>query len=332
MARRALGPARLQLVNAIHAALHTSDGALLVACSGGADSLALAAAATVVAGRRSCSLAAVVVDHGLQAESAAAATDAAAQLSAFGIDDVRVLPVSVGDVGGPEAAARAARYAALRAEAARTGSTVLLGHTLDDQAETVLLGLARGSGIRSLAGMASRIGPFLRPFLDVPRSVTEAACGELGVMPWRDPHNADPTYARARVRHRVLPLLEAELGPGIAAALARTAELAREDADLLDRLAADSQADVMVAGELDCAGLANLPPALRSRVLRTWLDARGARDLGQVHVAAVEALVVDWHGQGAIDVPGLAVRRVAGRLTAVGDAPQSVRLRTPSPS
>ncbi len=225
------------------------------------------------------------------------------------------LSVSVGDSGGPEASARDARYAALRAEAARTGSTVLLGHTLDDQAETVLLGLARGSGTRSLAGMATRVGPFLRPLLGLPRAVTEAACVELGVTPWRDPHNADPTYARSRVRHRVLPVLEAELGPGIAVALARTAELARDDADLVDQLAAEARAGLLVGGGLDCAGLVELPRALRGRVIRDWLGVNGARDVGQLHVTAVEALVIDWHGQDRIDVPGLAVRRVAGRLT-----------------
>jgi tRNA(Ile)-lysidine synthase len=315
VARRALGPARLQLVNATRAALNASDTALLVACSGGADSLALASAASVVAQRQSRRIAAVVVDHGLQSGSAAVAEGAAVQLEALGVEDVRVLSVSVGDSGGPEAAAREARYLALGAEAARTGSTVLLGHTLDDQAETVLLGLARGSGTRSLAGMARRVGPFLRPLLGVPRAVTEAACLELGVTPWRDPHNADPTYARTRVRHRVLPVLEAELGPGIATALARTAGLARDDADLLDRLAAEAHQRVLFAGTLDCEGLAGLPRALRGRVIRDWLGVNGASDLGQAHVAAIEALVVDWHGQGAIDVPGLAVRRVAGRLT-----------------
>ena len=308
----------MQLVNGIEAALSAADTALLVACSGGADSLALAGAAGVVARRQSRPLAAVVVDHGLQFRSAAVAAAAAVQLEALGVDDVRVLSVSVGDsgdAGGPEAAARDARYAVLRAEAARAGSTVLLGHTLDDQAETVLLGLARGSGTRSLAGMATRVGPFLRPLLGIPRAVTEAACLELGISPWRDPHNADPTYARSRVRHRVLPVMEAELGPGIAAALARTAGLARDDADLLDRLAAEAQPSVLVDGTLDCEGLADLPRALQGRIIRTWLGVNGARDLGQAHVAAVEALVVDWHGQGPIDVPGLSVRRLAGRLT-----------------
>ncbi len=316
MARRALGPAGLQLVNAVHAALTPADTALLVACSGGADSLALAAAASIVASRWDLPLTAAVVDHSLQADSAAVAAHASSQLSALGVPDVHVLSASIGrSDDGPEAAARKARYAVLRVEADRSSSTVLLGHTLDDQAETVLLGLARGSGIRSLAGMAPRVAGFLRPLLGLPRAVTEAACREFGLTPWRDPHNADPTYARSRVRHSVLPVLESELGPGIAAALARTAELARDDADLVDQLAAEVQPNVLVAGELDCMALAGLPRSLRRRVIRNWLEVQGGRDLGQVHVVAVEALVVDWHGQGAIDVPGLAVRRVAGRLT-----------------
>ncbi|HET9649107.1 MAG TPA: TilS substrate-binding domain-containing protein, partial [Microlunatus sp.] len=184
-----------------------------------------------------------------------------------------------------------------------------------DQAETVLLGLARGSGPRSLAGMAARAGIFLRPLLDVPRAVTAAACAELGLRTWTDPHNTDPSYARSRVRSTVLPVLEAELGGGIAEALARTAALAREDADLLDRIAADTLASVAVGADLDCEALATVPAALRRRVLRSWLQAGGGRDLGHVHLVAVDALVIDWHGQGPIDVPGLSVRRASGRLT-----------------
>ena len=142
--------------------------------------------------------------------------------------------------GGPEAAARTARYAALQSEAAGRQATIWLGHTLDDQAESVLLGLARGSGPRSLAGMAARTGRLVRPLLGLRRSVTEQACAELDLDPWRDPHNDDPRFARVRVRRTVLPTLEAELGPGVAEALARTAALVRDDADLLDGLAAEA--------------------------------------------------------------------------------------------
>jgi tRNA(Ile)-lysidine synthase len=162
--------------------------------------------------------------------------------------------------------------------------------------------------------MAPRRGRFLRPLLGVSRADTAAACREAGLEPWLDPHNADPTYARSRVRQTVLPVLEAELGPGIVEALARTAALAREDADLLDSLAADARAGVELGDELDCEGLTRLPGALRRRVLLHWLTDGGARDLALAHVTSVDALVVDWHGQGPVQVPGLSVVRREGRL------------------
>lgn len=317
MARRALGPATLTLVRAVETALTEEDRCLLVACSGGPDSLALAQAAVHAGRRRGGPVAAVVVDHGLQQESAQQAADAAEELRALGLADVLVRAVEVRPSGGGvEAAARAARYRALEEIAAPRHATVLLGHTRDDQAETVLLGLARGSGVRSLAGMAPRSGPggrWLRPLLGVGRSVTEEACRENDLVPWRDPHNQDPAFARVRVRQTVLPTLEAELGPGIAEALARTAALARDDADLLDRLAAE--ADPGTAA-LDCAVVDALPPALRRRVLARWLRLEhGLGDLSAGHLCALDELLTDWHGQLGVDLPGgVRVRRVSGRL------------------
>jgi tRNA(Ile)-lysidine synthase len=159
--------------------------------------------------------------------------------------------------------------------------------------------------------MAVRSGRYLRPLIGVRRSVTAQVCAELDLEPWQDPHNRDAAYARVRVRSRVLPLLEAELGPGVAEALSRTAELLRDDADLLDRLASEAHPP----GEtLECGRLAELPPALRRRVIRRWLLARGAVDVAQVHVLRVEGLVTDWHGQLGADLPGVRVRREAGRL------------------
>jgi tRNA(Ile)-lysidine synthase len=329
MARRLLGPASLAVVRSLEEALSEaalsgaalSDTAvdarprpLLVACSGGPDSLALAAATAQVSRRRGGrSVSAVVVDHGLQAGSAETATRAHDQLVGLGFDDVLVSRVSV-DLSsgrGPEAAARQSRYALLDAEATRRDATVLLGHTLDDQAESVLLGLARGSGTRSLAGMAVRSGRYLRPLLTLRRATTEQACAELGLEPWHDPHNADGAYARSRVRSKVLPLLEAELGPGVAEALARTAQLARDDADLLDSLAADAEP---TGDTLDCAHLGDLPAALRRRVIRRWLLASGAPEVTFQHVLRVEELVTRWHGQSAANLPGVRVSRVAGRL------------------
>jgi tRNA(Ile)-lysidine synthase len=194
---------------------------------------------------------------------------------------------------------------------------VLIAHTLDDQAETVLLGLARGSGTRSLAGMPPRAGHLLRPFLHIRRETTEQACAEQGLDPWQDPHNTDRRFTRVRVRETVLPTLETELGPGVAEALARTAELLRDDTELLDRLAAEAYRTAEGLGgtdTLDCTALESQPPALRRRILRLWLMAHGIGDLTLRHISAVESLVIGWHGQKSIQVPGATVTRHAGRL------------------
>jgi tRNA(Ile)-lysidine synthase len=286
------------------------DALVLVACSGGADSLALAAATAFLAPRQHLRAGAVVVDHGLQPESDAVARKAADACRELGLDPVRLVGVTVGTDGGPEAAARTARYEALDAEADRLGAdVVLLGHTRDDQAETVLLGLARGSGARSLAGMSPVAGRLRRPFLELSRATTLAACTAQGMTPWQDPHNDDPAYTRVRVRHEVLPVLEDALGPGVSAALARTAGLLRADADALDALAADlSQTALRRDGvhvECSVAALDSEPQALRTRVLRLAALAAGSRatDLTAGHVAAVDALITDWRGQRWIDLP-----------------------------
>jgi tRNA(Ile)-lysidine synthase len=208
---------------------------VLVACSGGADSLALAGALAFEAARSGHRAGGITVDHGLQEGSDERAADVVRTMAGLGLDPVEAVRVVVGQSGGPEAAAREARYAALADAAARHRATaVLLGHTLDDQAETVLLGLARGSGARSLAGMAKAAGRYRRPLLDLDRDLIRRACLAMGLAPWDDPHNGDPVFARARIRRDVLPVLEKELGPGVAAALARTARMLRDDADALD--------------------------------------------------------------------------------------------------
>jgi len=218
---------------------------------------------------------------------------------------VRTVTVTVTGPGGPEAAARAARYAALDETAADVGAAaVLLGHTLDDQAETVLLGLARGSGPRSLAGMPPRRGIFFRPLLGVRRSVTAAACAALGLTAWSDPHNADRRFARVRVRLDALPALEAALGPGVTEALARTADRLRDDAEVLETIAASERGRDDTA--MSAASLAVLPGAVRTRVLRSAAVEAGcpAGALTAAHVARVEELVTDWHGQRGVDLPG----------------------------
>lgn len=286
-----------------------------VGLSGGADSLALTAVAAALKPTT-----ALIVDHGLQPGSAEVAATAAAQARKLGCVDAQVISVQVGTDGGPEAAARTARYDAL--DAARGGAPVLLAHTLDDQAETVLLGLGRGSGPRSIAGMQVWDPPWGRPLLAVRRADTVAACAELGLTPWQDPHNTDPRYTRVRLRTEVLPLLEDVLAGGVAPALARTAAALREDNDALDALAAGHLAALRTGDGLTVAGLEDLPVALRRRVIRGWLLGVGATELTDVQLRAVDALVGDWHGQGGAAVSSslryqrLVVTRRAGLLTA----------------
>jgi tRNA(Ile)-lysidine synthase len=279
---------------------------VLVACSGGADSLALLSAAVFEARSAPWSVVGVTVDHGLHDASAEITTKVVGQMAVLGADETASIRVDVEAAGhGVEAAARQARYAVLEEIAERYGSaTVLLGHTLDDQAETVLLGLARGSGGRSLAGMRRSFGVFRRPLLDLSRAQTEQACRAQGIEWWTDPANDDPRYARSRVRHTVLPVLEAELGPGVTSALARTADLLRADVELLDGLAATAYAALDRPLAVDA--LLALAPAVRSRVLRMAALAAGARDadLFHEHIRALDALLTDWHGQGPVDLPG----------------------------
>jgi tRNA(Ile)-lysidine synthase len=279
---------------------------VVVACSGGADSLALLAATVFEGGKAGWHVLGATVDHGLQEDSAAHAARVVEQMAALGASETLSARVRVEAGGlGPEAAARQARYAVLEEVAERFGAaTVLLGHTRDDQAETVLLGLARGSGGRSLAGMRRSFDRYRRPLLDLGRSDTVTACQVEGIEFWEDPHNADPRFARSRVRARVLPLLEEELGPGVTEALARTADQLRADIELLDDVADAAYAEL--GGTLPVEALEAQPPSLRRRVLRLAALAAGspASELFHEHVLAMEALVTDWHGQKWVDLPG----------------------------
>jgi tRNA(Ile)-lysidine synthase len=306
------------------------DQPVLVACSGGADSLALLAA-TVFEGRKAgWHVVGVTVDHGLQHGSADHADRVVGQMTELGADQTVSVSVTVDGRGrGIEAAAREARYAVLTDMAERTSaSVVLLGHTLDDQAETVLLGLTRGSGGRSIAGMRSGFGPFRRPLLGVTRAQTEAACVAEGIEFWDDPHNTDPRFTRARIRHRVMPVLEEELGPGVAEALARTAEMLQSDLESLDDAAESLLAEHGAEGGLDVSWLAALHAALRHRVLRLAALRAGApaSELFRVHVLEVDRLVSDYRGQRWVDLPGhVRAVREGGRvrmrrMTAADDA------------
>jgi tRNA(Ile)-lysidine synthase len=278
-----------------------------VALSGGPDSLALTAVAAQLRPTT-----ALIVDHGLQPGSAAVAETARTRAVALGCVDTRVLCVNVGNDGGPEAAARAARYAAL---AAYREGPVLLAHTLDDQAETVLLGLGRGSGARSIAGMRPYDPPWCRPLLGVRRAVTHAACHELGLTAWQDPHNADRRFTRTRLRLEVLPLLENVLGGGVAEALARTATALRADTELIDTLAAQALPEVKAGAGLQARALAALPDPVRRRVIRGWLLAGGATGLTDKQIRGVDTLVTSWRGQGGVAVgsPLRGERLIAGR-------------------
>lgn len=287
----------------IRSAVHTFAGRQLgdpenwcVALSGGADSLALTAAAAAV-----LPTTALIVDHGLQSGSAGVAETARRHAMDLGCVAAQILTVDVGVEGGPEGAARSARYTAL--EQARGGAPVLIGHTLDDQAETVLLGLGRGSGPRSIAGIRPYDPPWCRPLLGLPRQDTEAACAELGLTPWRDPHNVDRRFTRARLRSEVLPLLEEILNGGVAAALARTATALQEDGEVLDGLAAEAGERARVGDGLSVAELRGLPDAIRRRVIRSWLLRAGASGLSDKQIRAVDALVTAWRGQGGVAVP-----------------------------
>ena len=326
-----LKPAVAEIRLAVRSALaDLAEGStVVVALSGGADSLALAAATAFEAAKRRMPVTSVTVDHGLQDASAEVAARAARIAAGLGIEAL-VVRVDVDGDGGPEAAARAARYRVLRDAAADVGaSAVLLGHTLDDQAETVLLGLARGSGAASLQGMAPAREDedglrWLRPLLGVRRETTRAFCTASALDPWDDPHNLDDRFARVRVRETVLPVIEAELGPGIAEALARTAEQLREDAEAFDEMIHETIEDIVEHAEagisVSVAALAANPAALRNRIIRFVVDSEFGVSLTRTQTVEVARLVTDWTGQGPIDLPGCSAVRRGGQLVFTASA------------
>jgi tRNA(Ile)-lysidine synthase len=300
-----------------------------VACSGGADSVALAAATAFECLRTGRPAAFATVDHGLQDGSDEQARRVADLGYELGFDPVELIRVVVGVAGGPEAAARDARYAALLG----SPDLLLLGHTADDQAETVLLGLGRGSGPRSIAGMRQDRDGLLRPFLRLRRRDTAAACLALGLPVWDDPHNRDSRFRRVRLRTEVIPLLEDVLAGGVTAALARTAEQLQDDLDALDQLAtavlaqassgpgadrAKSGAAEAQTETLEIGPLQGQPRAVLRRVLKSWVERAGSGQLAASHVAELDRLVTDWRGQGPIDLPsGIRVARSSGRLVLI---------------
>ena len=289
-----------------------------IGVSGGADSLALAAAAKLESKNFSIDLVAVIVDHGLQANSAEIAEFAKQQLIKLGFQDIFVGRASVQITDGLEASARRARYKVFQQAIETYGpNTFLLGHTKNDQAEGVLLGLARGSGTKSLSGMQEVSGIFVRPLLGIDRATTEIACHESNIEYWVDPHNSNQDFTRVRVRDNILPLLENDIGPGIIDALARSAKILREDAIALDEWAENifRQVEPM---DIEISILATLPVAVRSRVLRMAIYAAGAPagSISAAHLEPIEAFVSDWRGQGHTSLPGgVKVCRISGRLS-----------------
>ncbi|MBC7462991.1 MAG: tRNA lysidine(34) synthetase TilS [Actinobacteria bacterium] len=291
---------------------------VIVACSGGADSLALSHALAQEAPKFAISVIGITIDHQLQLNSGGQARRVLEQFADMAISPAEAIQVRVDLTDGLESSARRARYLALGLASEKYGARkIFLGHTRDDQAETVLLGLGRGSGVRSLSGMAADTGRYLRPLLGITRLQTEAACAEVGLMPWSDPHNDDLSLVRVRVRKQVIPVLESALGPGVRAALARSAALSRDDADALDGWAT-REFQTLEANSLDIRALAALPRAIRTRVIRLAIYRAGtpAGTLSADHVAAVEALVSNWHGQGEVSLPGgVKAGRLSGRLS-----------------
>lgn len=295
---------------------------ILVACSGGADSLALAAAAQFEGARAGIPVGAVIIEHGLQTATKDVATATAKLLADLGLSPVLVREVEVSTdpaAGGTEAAARTARYDELAIAAeALDAKFVMLGHTLDDQAETVLLGLTRGSGPRSIAGMQSTNGLWMRPLLGIRRETTEDFCRDSGLDFWVDPHNSDEKFTRVRIRRNVLPLLEDELGPGVATALARTAEILSEDLAYFEGQALTEFQRLAKVGStaIDFAvdDLASLPKVIRVRVFQKALELLGQQN-SRTHLSAVNELIENWHGQKELTLPGVRVVRKGELLT-----------------
>ena len=320
--RKRLSPAQGLIRLAVRTSLtsNTKPGQkLLVAVSGGADSLALAAACEFEAKKLGVKIAAAVIDHSLQKGSDKVAAQTAKTLVALGFEEVVVKKIAVGKAGGPEAAARSARYTALETIRQKTKSHfIVLGHTSSDQAETVLLGLVRGSGSKSLSGMSEKTGFLLRPLLGIERATTETFCKDSGIKYWSDPQNKDEKFLRVMIRKHVLPFLEKQLGGSVAASLVRTSDQLREDNAYLESQADKSfkkYAKVSGSGiSIDAKALEKLPAAILNRVIKKALDSFGSES-SRTHVLAVSDLVLSWHGQKPLALPGVRVVRKGNTIS-----------------
>ena len=309
-------PALWQIRKAVKPWLSDSAQPVLFGCSGGTDSMALAVALFIESSNTK--VIPIVIDHGLQDGSAQITSQTIDRLKQIGFTQVESARAQVTMTDGLEASARRARYQLFNQFIdTYQPKYFLLAHTLNDQAENVLLGLARGSGTRSLSGMAEQSNIYIRPLLKISREITTAACDEAQLQIWSDPHNEDLRFSRVKTRLNVLPTLEANLGPGITNALARSADLLRDDADALDGFALEyfNQVDQF---NLDVKDLERLPKAIRTRVLRLAIYRAGAPvgSLSAEHIASSEALISDWHGQKEVSLPGnVKLLRNSGRIT-----------------
>ena len=320
--RKRLSPAQGLIRLAVRTSLtsNTKPGQkLLIAVSGGADSLALAAACEFEAKKLGVKIAAAVIDHSLQNNSDKVAAQTSKTLASLGFEEVVVKKIAVGKAGGPEAAARTARYTALETLRQKTKSHfIVLGHTSSDQAETVLLGLVRGSGSKSLSGMSEKTGVLLRPLLGIERATTEAFCKDSGIKYWSDPQNKDEKFLRVMIRKHVLPFLEKQLGGSVAASLVRTSDQLREDNTYLESQADKSfkkYAKVSGSGiSFDAKAIEKLPAAIVNRVIKKALDGFGSES-SRTHVLAVSDLVLSWHGQKPLALPGVRVVRKGNTIS-----------------
>ena len=313
----------IEMQNAVQNLLKDFDAGdlVLVGCSGGADSLALAWTTLVVGKRLELKTGAVIVDHQLIPESNSVALNAMKQCEELGIQEVIIKKVNVEqNHEGLEAAARIARYEAFENVLHETNAqAILLAHTQDDQAETVLMRLTRGSGAKSLSGMAQVSGKYLRPFLHLRKKLVHDSLDLIGLKAWQDPANTDHQFLRVKVRLELMPKIVEVLGESAISSLDKTSQLLRLDNQALEELAQQffkSQKDVKTNG-LEISELEKLPEAIRTRVLRIFAIASGVHPgpFSFEHIEAIDALVKNWHGQGNVDLPGfIQATRVNGSL------------------
>lgn len=320
-ARKAVRVSLKKLLDEQRKHAHNGQVRIFVGLSGGADSLALADALAFEAPKMAIRVGAIVVDHALQDGSNEVAQKACEQAKQMGLDPVYLEKVKITQSSnGLEADARKARYAAFdRVLQAEGAVRIFVAHTLNDQAETVLLGLARGSGAKSLSGMREDTGKIMRPFLKITAEQTRQVCLVRNLVPWNDPHNMDVKYRRVRVRREVMPMLEDALNPRISHALARTADLLQEDDEslmyLIDCLL-DQMIERLSQGEciVEVAQLQQKPDGLVRKVLWRVCQRCFGVNLSREHVLMVSALVTQWHGQGPVFLSSLVVVREAGKL------------------